>query len=226
MLPGVIRIVAAALALSALLASCTTGTTAQPPAAPDPAVTARVITDQIVNWPAGHLGRLSVAEYPDGTAASAITLASATVDGQGRFSLTLPGGDQLAPYMNRYQITPRDGCTTHFTSSVPTATHYTLSRYALEDTTAGKVLSYRFAQNNPDFTGTVKPGDYFIERVYAEQAHTVTGTLDCPTFRSTLNVNLQPGWNAVVRTVKTVGADGAPFDTTLETRTTLPPSVF
>lgn len=48
-------------------------------------------------------------------------------------------------------------------------------------------------------------------------------TLACPTFRSTLNVTLQPGWNAVVRTVKTVGA---PFDTTLETRVTLRPSVF
>lgn len=226
MLLGVIRTTAAALALSAVLASCTTSPIVDPPAAPDPAVTASVITDQIVNWPAGHLGRLSVAEYPDGTAASAVTLASAAIDGQGRFSLTLPSGERLAPYMNRYQITPREGCTSHFTSSVPTATHYTLSRYALEDTTAGKVLSYRFAQNNPDFTGTVKPGDYFIERVYADQAHTVTGTLACPTFSSTLNVTLKPGWNAVVRTVKTVGADGAPFDTTLETRLNLPPSVF
>lgn len=104
MLPGVIRTVAAALVLSALLASCATGTTAEPPAAPDPAVTARVITDQIVNWPAGHLGRLSAAESPDGTAASAVTLTSATIDGQGRFNLTLPGGDQLAPYMNREPV--------------------------------------------------------------------------------------------------------------------------
>lgn len=219
---------AATLSLSVLIASCGgQSSTPQPEFQPDAAVTASVITDKVVGWTAGRTGRISVVEYSNNNVADAVVLTSAAVDAQGNFSLTLPTGAQVAPYLVEYQTTPRDGCTGFFTSSVPGATHYNVDTYLLEDTTTNKVLSRNFVQNNPGFSGSQnKVGDYFIERVYAAQSHTVTGTLSCPTFRATLNLNLKAGWNAVVDTVDALAADGSIRDYTIKSVTTLPANLF
>lgn len=218
----------ASLSLSILLAACDgQSPVPQPEPQPDAAVTASVITDKIANgWKAGTTGRISVVHYPTNQVTDAVVLTSAVVDGQGNFSLPLPTGAQVAPYLVEYQTTPRTDCTGYFTSSVPGAKHYNVNFYLLEDTTNNKVISRAFLQNNPGFTGDFKVGDYLIERIYADQAHTVTGTLSCPTFRSTLNLNLKAGWNAVVDTVDAVNAEGRIRDQTIRSVTSLPANVF
>lgn len=72
----------------------------------------------------------------------------------------------------------------------------------------------------------MKAGDYFIERFYADRAHTATGTLTCGTRKITLNLNLKQGWNAVVNTVNEVNAEGKITVNTLSTVSQLPPSKF
>ncbi|GGL13885.1 hypothetical protein GCM10010844_35920 [Deinococcus radiotolerans] len=197
-----------------------------PPATPDPAVTANVITDQIVGWSAGTQGRISVVAYPTADVADAVTLSTAAVDGQGRFTLSLPTGAQVAPYMVRFQTTPREGCTGFFTQSVASATHYGFKYYLLDNATTNTVITRGLVQNNPGFTGTTKAGDYFIQRFYASTAFTVTGTLACPTYVIKANLNLKPGWNAVVQTINSVNTDGTVRDYTLTSPQTLPAAVF
>ncbi|UQN06255.1 hypothetical protein [Deinococcus sp. QL22] len=214
----------AALSLSVLIASCDRASDLAP--APDPALTAGVITDKVVTWTPGTLGRLSVVEYPTTNVADAKVLASAPIDAQGNFSLTLPTAADVAPYLNRYQTTPREGCTGFFTQSLPNATHYTVDEYMLENTTTNKVLTRDFEQSNLSYNGKAVQGDYFIERIYTAQAHTVTGTLSCPTFSTTLNLNLKVGWNAVVRTINSANAEGEMRNSTVTSPTTLPVSVF
>lgn len=216
----------AALSFPFLIASCGGQTQGTPPVAPDPAVTASVITDQIRSWSAGTQGRVSVVEYPTTNVADAVTLSSAAVDAQGRFTLTLPTGAQVAPYMTKFQTTPREGCTGFFTQSVPEATHYSFTRYVLENTTSNTLISRALVQNNPGFTGTAKAGDYFIQRVYTSTAYTVTGTLTCPTYTIKVNLNLKPGWNAAVQTFNVVNADSTVKDYSLTTPDTLPAAVF
>lgn len=223
-----VRFAIVSLSLSILLAACNgQSSVSQPEPQPDAAVTAYVITDKIVNgWTMGTTGRISVVHYPTNQVTDAIVLTSAVVDGQGNFSLPLPSGVQVAPYLVEYQTTPRTDCTGYFTSSVPGAKHYNVNTYLLEDNANNKVLSRAFIQNNPGFTGEFKVGDYVIERIYADQAHTVTGTLSCPTFRATLNLNLKAGWNAVVNTVDAVNAEGRIRDQTVRSVTSLPANEF
>lgn len=216
------------LSLSVILASCG-GQSDIPQVDPEPdaAVTTNLITDKVVGWNAATAGRISVVEYPTSNVADAVVLTSAVIDAQGNFKLPLPTGAQVAPYMVEYQTTPRTGCTSYFTSSVPGAKHYNVASYMLEDTTNNKLLTRGFVQNNPSFDGRqAKVGDYFIERIYAEQAHTVTGTLSCSDFRITLNLKLRAGWNAVVNTVDALDSEGLIRDFTIKSVTTLPSNVF
>lgn len=146
------------------------------------------------------------------------------VDADGRFSLTLPNAATLAPYLTPFQQGPREGCAGEFKQSAPNAGHFTISGYALRRSD-GSSIGF-LVQERPRTGDTPQPGDYFIQRIYSSRAGTVTGTLACPTFQATLNLNLKAGWTAAVFTYDAVTPDGKASAYTLSTPAQLPPTQF
>jgi hypothetical protein len=216
---------AASLALA--LAACNTldGDPQSGLVEPDPAGLTNQISGVIASWGAQGTATIEAQEQPAGADRSAyLTLSQGTVNANGSFSLTLPTAAAVAPYLDRFLQTPRPNCTGFFTQSVPDARHYVVNDYALRRAD-GSYIGF-LVQDNPGKGNTLKAGDYFIERIYADQAHTVTGSLACATFKITITLNLKPGWNAMVDTVNAVNAEGQITQYTLSTVATLPASTF
>jgi len=218
---------ALATTLTLLLAACNTPI-GDPPsefAEPDPAGLTNQVSGVIADW--GNQGTASIEaqERPAGSERSGyLTLSTGTVNANGSFGLTLPSAVAVTPYLNEFQQTPRVNCTGFFTQSLPGAQHYFVSDYALRRAD-GSYIGF-LMQNNPGKGAALKAGDYLIERLYADQAHTVKGTLACPTYKITLSLNLKAGWNAVVKTVNAVNAEQQITEYTLTTVAALPASVF
>ncbi|WP_295822925.1 hypothetical protein [uncultured Deinococcus sp.] len=212
----------AVLVLSLGLVAC--GNSAPGLPTPDPAGLTNTVSGTISGWTAGT-GTIEAQARPTPSDASTyVTLSSAPVAASGQFSLTLPTAQAVAPYLNTFQQTPRSGCTGVFTQSVTTARQFGISTYGLKKAD-GSVVGYLF-QNNPDMGSTLKVGDDYIVRIYADQDFTATGTLACPNNSITLKLNLKKGWNAAVNTVDAVDSAGKSISGTIETVSTLPASKF
>jgi len=212
-------------ALAATLALTLTACVNNVPARPDPAGLTGQVSGTIEDW--GNRGAATIeAQYqpPSTDASKFVTLSKGTVNADGSFSLELPSASAVAPYLVAFQQSPREGCTGAFTQSAPTAKHFGVNDYALRRAD-GSYIGF-LVQDNPGQGATLKAGDYFIERLYADQAHTVTGTLACPSYKITLNLDLKQGWNAVVNTVNGVDAEGRITANTISTVSKLPPSKF
>lgn len=213
---------AAVIALSLGLVAC--GTSAPGLTAPDPAGLTNQVGGTIGGWTAGS-ATIEAQAIPDpADQTKNVTLSSGTVNADGSFNLTLPTPEAVTPYLNTYQQTPRAGCTGVFTQSVKTGRTFAMGSFALRKSD-GSYIGY-LIQNSPDAGNTLKAGDYYIIRIYADQAFTVTGTLNCPDKKITLNLNLKQGWNAAVNSVHSVDADGKILSNTISTVAKLPTTKF
>ncbi|PNY79431.1 hypothetical protein [Deinococcus koreensis] len=210
------------LTLSLGLVAC--GTSSLPTPQPDPAGLTDQVSGRVVGWTAGTATVEAQARPEGSTQATDITLSSGTVGADGTFSLTLPGAAAVAPYLTPTQQTPRAGCTGVFTQSVREARLFGIGSFALRR--ADRSYIGFLTQDGPNNSTPLKAGNYFIVRYYADQAFTVTGTLDCPGSRISLNLNLKQGWNAAVNTVDAVSAEGRITANTISTVGLLPPSKF
>ncbi len=216
------------LTLVTLLVACGSPRTEPVPvlSEPDPAGLANTVNGTIGGWAATGTATIETQYRPSGSTdpGTFVTLSTGTVDAAGNFSITLPTAQQVAPYLQQFQQGPRQGCTGQFLQSAPSAAHFRVSSYTLRkpDNT---ILGY-LIQENPGGYEPSKPGSYLIYRYYVTQSGTVRGTLACPTFKATLNLNLKAGWNAVVFTPTEVTPEGNVFAYTLETRAQLPAFVF
>lgn len=212
----------AVLALSLSLVACGTPSPTIPQ--PDPAGLTDQVSGTIQGWKDGTATVEAQARPDPSTQASFVTLSSGTVNPDGTFTLTLPGAAAVEPYLNTTQQTPRTGCTGVFTQSVKTARSFGIGSFALRR--ADRSYIGFLTQDSPTNSTPLEAGNYFIARYYADQAFTVTGTLDCPGSKITLNLNLKKGWNAAVNTVDAVSAEGKVTANTIRTVSQLPPSKF
>lgn len=213
---------ALAVALTLGLTACVTQTL---PPEPDASGLTTRVTGTIEGWGTRGTATIETQYQPSGEGADKfVTLSKGTVNADGSFAIELPSASAVAPYLVRFQQSPREGCTGFFNQSVPEARHFAVNDYALRRTD-GSYIGF-LTQDNPGRSNPLKAGDYFIERLYADQAHTVTGTLSCPTYKITLNLNLKQGWNAVVNTVNAVNAEGKITANTIATVSKLPASKF
>ncbi|WP_216329511.1 virginiamycin B lyase family protein [Deinococcus aestuarii] len=205
------------LLLALLLTACGGGPTPPTEVPSDPGTQpggAAGVLSGSVRGAEGVSGTVTVEESPDDVRQ---TLATGSLTA-GKVSLTLPTGDVLTPYLEAYPLGPQSGCTGEITQSDPTARHYSVSAYPVRQN--GGLLGL-LREVQPGFT-VWKDGASVLQRVYAERATTVTGSLNCPDVKLTLNASFQAGWNVAVLTTDRVTTTGEILAATISTPTTLP----
>ncbi|WP_293913073.1 hypothetical protein [Deinococcus sp.] len=188
---------------------------------------------QVRDWPGGA-GSVSVLDEQNRT------LTSTAIDPVGRFTLPLPGGDQMKPLLRPDGLQasfnlPGVGCTGRLLPSSPAARFFTLG--ALSAAPASGPALQLLSQN----PGSRQGDPVRLDRrtlIYASESSRVQGELTCPLPAGPLTVsyslNLKTGWNYAVthradyasgqkqRVVESVGKEGfegwtvAPGNTALE----------
>ncbi|WP_161882613.1 hypothetical protein [Deinococcus alpinitundrae] len=184
-----LRLVPAALLTAALLGACGR------PAAPKPLPAAEVapfITGQLSGASSTSLALIV------GTR----TLASTTVDAQGKFSLTLPTSDEVTSVKTSLSavLLADLGCKGSLSLSDPSA-----QGYGFATLKAGNQKDYADAvviKDEYTFNRSLKGRAY----LYADKPTTLNGPLDCKAatgFPTTLqvNVNLSTGWNVLALSI-------------------------
>ena len=184
-----------ALGLSLSLASCGGG-----PAVPEVAAPATAIAGQVVSGEGS--GTVTLQDGVD-------VLARANVDAQGRFTLTLPGKEVLAPKLvAASQVLDRVGCegtlnVKPLKDSAAEVRGYGVGVLALERGNLRTNVVALSGQNNP-FFGIPNIEAWGSAWIYTDQPATVTGTVDCRklvgmgmSIPVNVDFSTQAGWNVV-----------------------------
>ena len=157
---------------------------------------AATINGRIESWPKGD--RLPVRVwiyYPDfGT-----DLAMGSVDQDGSFTITLPGGDSVAPHLQQRIHADFDAC-----PSKPTFTPAGLRNLRPVLWVDGPARSQQLILASAPVINPRFPGNVAARLVYSEQDGRIAGRLHCTILQETdwdYDVRLARGWNWEVSTV-------------------------
>ena len=124
-------------------------------------------------------------------------LASSGIDLSGNFTLTLPDGATMAPYLkkdNAMATITWPGCTGSLMNDQPEVTSATL----ILDAVSGS-NRIRVSQQN----GAQSPSFFLVNYVYADRDANLSGQIDCPTpvngvIQKSWDIHYRLGWNRVI----------------------------